>query len=59
MVYAGLDIDQAIAPLVFGTLMDHQQYRAVWLGLVVVLVVLISSAFKLRRVRRTALAPAA
>ena len=61
MVYAGLDIGQAIAPLIFGTLMDHQQYRAVWLGLglVMVLVVLIASAFKVRRVRRTALAAAA
>jgi MFS transporter, FSR family, fosmidomycin resistance protein len=59
VVYAGLDIGQAIAPLIFGTLMDHQQYRAVWLGLVIVLVVLIASAFKVRRVRRTALAPAA
>jgi MFS transporter, FSR family, fosmidomycin resistance protein len=59
VVYAGLDIGQAIAPLIFGTLMDHQQYRAVWLGLVMVLVVLIASAFKVRRVRRTVLAPAA
>jgi MFS transporter, FSR family, fosmidomycin resistance protein len=59
VVYAGLDIGQAIAPLVFGMLMDHQQYRAVWLGLVLVLGVLIASAFKVRRVRRTALlAPA-
>ena len=58
VVYAGLDIGQAIAPLVFGTLMDHQQYRAVWLGLVIVLVVLIASAFKVRQVRRTLLAPA-
>jgi MFS transporter, FSR family, fosmidomycin resistance protein len=55
VVYAGLDIGQAIAPLIFGTLMDHQQYRAVWLGLVIVLLVLIASAFKIRRVRRTAL----
>ena len=58
MVYAGLDIGQAIAPLIFGTLMDRQQYRAVWLGLVMVLAVLIASAFKVRRVRRTALAHA-
>jgi MFS family permease len=59
VVYAGLDIGQAIAPLIFGTLMDHQQYRAVWLGLVMALGVLIASAFKVRRVRRTALASAA
>jgi MFS transporter, FSR family, fosmidomycin resistance protein len=59
VVYAGLDIGQAIAPLIFGTLMDHQQYRAVWLGLVIALGVLIASAFKVRRVRRTALAHSA
>ena len=34
VVYSGLDIGQAMAPLVFGALMDHQQYRGVWLGLV-------------------------
>jgi MFS transporter, FSR family, fosmidomycin resistance protein len=59
VVYAGLDIGQAIAPLIFGTLMDHQQYRAVWLGLVIVQGVLIASAFRVGRVRRTAWAPAA
>ena len=53
VVYAGLDIGQAIAPLVFGTLMDHQQYRGVWLGLVFMQAVLITSAFNVRRVRRT------
>jgi MFS transporter, FSR family, fosmidomycin resistance protein len=39
VVYSGLDIGQAVAPLFFGTLMD-------------------ASAFNVRRVRRTALAPA-
>ena len=57
VVYSGLDIGQALAPLVFGVLMDHQQYRGVWLGLVVFQAVLIASAFNVRRVRRTALAP--
>jgi FSR family fosmidomycin resistance protein-like MFS transporter len=57
VVYAGLDIGQAIAPLVFGTLMDHQQYRAVFIGLALVQAVLIGSAFNVGRVRRTALAP--
>jgi FSR family fosmidomycin resistance protein-like MFS transporter len=58
VVYAGLDIGQALAPLAFGVLMDHRQYQAVWLGLVLVLCVLIASAFNVQRVRRTALAPA-
>ena len=38
--------------------MDHQQYRGVWLGLVFMQAVLITSAFRMRRVRRTALAAA-
>jgi len=54
VVYAGLDIGQAIAPLVFGALMDHRQYQGVWLGLVFMQAVLITSAFNVRRVRRTA-----
>jgi FSR family fosmidomycin resistance protein-like MFS transporter len=58
VVYSGLDIGQAIAPLFFGALMDHQQYRGVWLGLVFMQAVLITSAFNVRKVRRTALAPA-
>ena len=58
IVYSGLDIGQAISPLVFGALMDHEQYRGVWLGLVFMQAVLITSAFNVRRVRRTALAPA-
>lgn len=58
VVYSGLDIGQAIAPLFFGALMDHQQYRGVWLGLVFMQGVLITSAFNVRKVRRTALAPA-
>ncbi len=56
VVYSGLDIGQAIAPLFFGALMDHQQYQGVWLGLVFMQAVLITSAFNVRRVRRTALA---
>jgi MFS family permease len=53
VVYSGLDIGQAIAPLIFGALMDHQQYQGVWLGLVFMQAVLITSAFNVRRVRRT------
>lgn len=52
VVYAGLDIGQAIAPLLFGLLMDNGQYRSVLLGLVVLQLVLVASAFNVRRVRR-------
>jgi MFS family permease len=55
VVYSGLDIGQAVAPLFFGALMDHQNYRGVLLGLAVVQGVLIVSAFNVRRVRRTVL----
>jgi FSR family fosmidomycin resistance protein-like MFS transporter len=55
VVYAGLDIGQAMAPLVFGRLMDAGQYTAVILGLALVQGVLIASAFNVTRVRRTAL----
>ena len=52
VVYSGLDIGQAIAPLIFGRLMDLQQYQNVWIGLAIVQMVLIVSAFNVRRVRR-------
>lgn len=58
VVYSGLDVGQAIAPLVFGALMDHGHYRGVWMVLVGLQLLLIASAFNVRRVRRTALAPA-
>jgi MFS transporter, FSR family, fosmidomycin resistance protein len=58
VVYAGLDIGQAVVPLFVGTLMDHHQYRGVWVALALLQGVLIVSAFNVRRVRRTALAPA-
>ena len=58
IVYSGLDIGQAISPLLFGALMDQHNYQGVWLGLVVVQSILIVSAFNLRRVRRTVLATA-
>jgi FSR family fosmidomycin resistance protein-like MFS transporter len=58
IVYSGLDIGQAAAPLFFGRLMDHGQYAAVWLGLVVVQVLLITSAFNVRRARRGGPVPA-
>ena len=55
VVYSGLDIGQAIAPLAYGLLMDHGLPSAVWVGIAVVQGVLIVSAFNVRRVRRTAL----
>jgi MFS family permease len=59
VVYSGLDIGQALAPLIFGVMMDHGQFRGVLLGLALAQLVLIASAFQVRRVRRTALVPAA
>ncbi len=58
VVYAGLDIGQAVTPLLFGVLMDHGQYRSVLMGLVVLQGVLVASAFNVKKVRRTALAAA-
>ena len=58
VVYAGLDIGQALAPLVFGRLMDNGQYMSVIVGLAVVQGVLIASAFNVTRVRRTSLVSA-
>ena len=59
VVYSGLDIGQAIAPLIFGSLMDLHRYQSVWVGLAVVQAVLIASAFNVKRARRTVLTPAA
>lgn len=58
IVYSGLDIGQALSPLLFGVLLDQGRFTAVLLGLAVVQGVLIASAFNVRRVRRT-LAPVA
>ena len=58
VVYSGLDIGQALAPLFFGTLMDHHQYSGLFIGLAVVQGVLIAGAFRVRKTRRTTLVPA-
>ena len=58
VVYAGLDIGQAFAPLVFGRLMDNGQYMSVIVGLALIQSVLIASAFNVTRVRRTSLGAA-
>ncbi|HEV7914273.1 MAG TPA: MFS transporter, partial [Albitalea sp.] len=58
VVYSGLDIGQAVAPLLFGSLMDMHRPAQVWLGIAAVQAVLIVSAFNVRRARRTLPAPA-
>lgn len=58
VVYAGLDIGQAVSPLIFGALMDRGQYRGVLIGLALLQALLIANAFNVRRVRRTALTAA-
>lgn len=58
VVYGGLDIGQALAPLGFGLLMDAGRFQAVLLGLALMQAVLIATALNVRRVRRTALLPA-
>jgi MFS transporter, FSR family, fosmidomycin resistance protein len=59
VVYSGLDIGQAVAPLIFGTLMDWRRPSMVWLGIAIVQAVLIVNAFNVRKVRRTNLVPQA
>jgi FSR family fosmidomycin resistance protein-like MFS transporter len=44
--------------LLFGTLMDWHRPAQVWLGIAIVQGVLIVSAFRVQRVRRTTLAAA-
>jgi predicted MFS family arabinose efflux permease len=58
VVYSGLDIGQAVVPLVVGRLMDRGAFSSVWLALALLQGVLIASAFNVRRVRRTQLQPA-
>lgn len=58
VVYSGLDIGQAVIPLLIGTLMDHGSYRGVWLALALLQGVLVVSAFNVRRARREVLSPA-
>ncbi len=58
VVYSGLDIGQAIAPLLFGTLMDMGRPNLVWLGIAIVQGVLIVNAFNVGRARRTSLVAA-
>jgi MFS transporter, FSR family, fosmidomycin resistance protein len=52
VVYSGLDIGQAVAPLLFGTLLDNHHPAMVWLAIAVVQAMLIANAFNVRRARR-------
>jgi MFS family permease len=56
VVYSGLDVGQAIAPLVFASLIDRHAFVGVWLVLAVLQVLMIASAVSVRRVRREAMA---
>jgi FSR family fosmidomycin resistance protein-like MFS transporter len=58
VVYAGLDIGQAVSPLIFGWLMDHQDWRAVFVGLALVQLTLVVTALRVRHTRRTLVAGA-
>ncbi len=46
MVYSGLDIGMAGAPLVFGLMMDANRPAAVWVGIAVFQAALIASVLK-------------
>lgn len=52
VVYGGLDVGQAITPLIFGLLMDHGQFRGVLLGLALIQASMIFSAFRVSSVGR-------
>lgn len=53
VVYSGLDIGQAVAPLLFGWLMDQGRMQAIWLGLTAVQLSLIASAALVAKIQRT------
>ena len=53
VVYSGLDIGQAVSPLIFGLLMDQQAWRPLFVGLALVQLTLVVTALRVRRTRRT------
>ena len=55
VVYSGLDIGQAVSPLLFGWLMDQHHYQGVFVGLALIQGVLVLTAFRVRHARRTVL----
>ena len=54
VVYSGIDIGQAVAPIAFGVMMDLHEPSHVWVGIALLQAVLIVSAFNVRKVRRSA-----
>ena len=56
IVYSGLDVGQAVAPLVFASLIDRGSFVGVWLVLALLQLLMIASALSVRRVRRAAMA---
>jgi predicted MFS family arabinose efflux permease len=49
VVYSGLDVGMAGGALLLGALMDAQQVRAVWAAIALALMLLVVSAFNVRR----------
>jgi len=58
VVYSGLDTGMALAPLLYGALMDHERPAMVWLLIAATQGVLILTAWQVRGARRTLPAPA-
>lgn len=58
VVYSGLDVGMAISALVLGALMDAHQMRTVWVVIALALVLLVFSAFNVKR-RASRAVPAA
>lgn len=52
LVYSGLDIGQALSPLIFGLLMDRLQYRSIFVGLALLQCVLVVNALSMHRASR-------
>ena len=52
VVYSGLDIGQAVSPLMFGWMMDRGHFQWVLLGLALMQGLLVCSALSIQRVRR-------
>jgi MFS transporter, FSR family, fosmidomycin resistance protein len=59
VVYSGLDIGQAVAPLMFGALLDLHRPQTIWLGIACLQCALVFSAFRVRHARREVRAPIA
>jgi MFS family permease len=53
VVYSGLDTGMALAPLLYGFLLDHHRPAAVWLSIACVQGLLIFTALQVRGARRT------